>query len=131
MTAGALDLDRLRLPPGLSTAAKPKPPRFVRSDFLRGPIPWPWLAQAMKLRGKALALALVLWREAGIANTMTIPVRPARLRECGILPDAARRALRSLERAGLVTVERPPGCCPQVTILFEGQKDLKKVSVQN
>jgi hypothetical protein len=29
---------------------------------------------------------------------------------------AARHGLRALERAGLVTVERPPGCNPEVTL---------------
>jgi hypothetical protein len=118
-TNDVLDLDRFRLPPNRTAPAKPKrkPPRYCKSEFLRGPIPWPWLATAMKLPGRALAVALILWREAGIRKVMTVPLPPARLRQCGILPDAARRGLRALEQAGLLTIRRPPGRCLEVTIL--------------
>ena len=113
-----LDLECFRLPPHQTAPPKPKPPRYCKADFLRGPIPWSrWLVRAIALPGKALAVALVLWREAGIRNSMTVPVQPARLREAGILPDAARRALCTLEVAGLVKVRRPSGRCREVTIL--------------
>ena len=112
-----LDPERFRLPPNLTAPPNPKPPRRCPAGFLRGPIPWPWLVKAMTLPGRALAVALVLWREAGVRKTMVVPLPQVRLREAGILHDAARRAVRSLELAGLVTIRRPPGRCLEVTIL--------------
>ena len=114
-----MDLDRFRLKTGMTAPAKPKrkPPHFCKAAFLRGPIPWPWLLRAMRQPGRALAVALVLWREAGIRKTMVIPLSQARLRESGIDRYAARRGLRALELNGLVTIRRPPGRCLEVTIL--------------
>ena len=114
-----LDLDKFRLPPGVSAPPKPKrkPPNYCRSTFLRGPIPWPWLVRAMTLPGRALAVALVLWREAGIRKAMTFPLSQARLREAAISTQAARRGLRALAMAGLLTIHRPPGRSLEVTIL--------------
>lgn len=113
-----LNLETFRLPPSATAPpqSKRKPPRFCRKDFLRGPIPWPWLVKAMELPGRALALSLILWREAGIKNLLTVALSQTRLRECGILPDAARRAVRNLEAAGLIAVNRKPGRCLEVTI---------------
>jgi len=41
------------------------------------------------------------------------------LDEFGINPQARRRALYALEEAGLIRVERPPGCSLIVTITEE------------
>jgi len=114
-----LDLNSYRLPAGMTAPAKPKskPPRFCKAEFLRGPIPWRWLTLAMKLPGRTLAVGLILWREAGILDNRTLPLSHARLRDCGIDRHTARRALRSLEQAGLVKIDRPAGRCLQVTIL--------------
>jgi hypothetical protein len=71
----------------------------------------------MALRGQALALGLVLWREAGIRKAMTFPLSQARLRDAAISRQAARRGLQALERAGLVIVKRLPGRCLELTIL--------------
>src|SRR5262249_32809455 len=105
---------------------KRKPPRFCKSNFLRGPIPWAWLIRAMMLPGRALAVGLIIWREAGIRNSLTIPLQHARLREAGIRKDTGRRGLRSLETAGLVTISRPPGRCLEVTILETPARDCKR-----
>ena len=114
-----LDLDTLRLRPGMTAPPKPKqkPPRYCRTGFLRGPIPWPWLLRAMPLPGRALAVALVLWREAGIRKAMTFSLPQARLREASISPQAGRRGLKALEIASLVTIRRPPGRSLELAIL--------------
>jgi hypothetical protein len=101
----------------MMSEAKPKPPRSCRRDFLKGPIPWSWLVRAMALPGAALAVALILWREAGIVKRLTVAAGHSRNRRCGILPDAGRRALRNLEKAGLVSIARKPGRGLEVTIL--------------
>jgi hypothetical protein len=41
----------------------------------------------------------------------------------GVSPHAGRRALIDLVRAGLVAVDRHPGCCPVVTLLEIGGKE--------
>jgi hypothetical protein len=45
-------------------------------------------------------------------------VKPTRdtWKRFSLSPDAGRRGLAVLERAGLVAVDRHPGCCPEVTI---------------
>lgn len=113
------DPERFRLPPAQSKPATPKqsPPRYCRNDFLKGPIPWDWLRQAAVLPGQSLIVGLIAWREAGIVQSMTVSLRPARYRQCGVSQPAAARAVRNLESAGLVRVIRRPGRCLELTIL--------------
>jgi len=117
------DPDNLRLngatfPAAGDTATKPRrPPRHRPGEgFLKGPIPWPWVEAAGRLPGKALALALCLWREAGFRRRCTVKLCLERA-GLGVSEQAARRALRSLEAAGLVSVERRPGRGLEVTLL--------------
>jgi hypothetical protein len=110
----------LRLPPG-AVAPTPRkqarPPRHRPGEwFLRGPVPWPWLEAAARLPGKALALSLCLWREAGRRRCRTVKLCLSRV-GLGVSAYAARRALRALEAAGLVTVLRLPGRGLEVTLL--------------
>jgi hypothetical protein len=75
------------------------------------------LERAGQLPGKALYLALLLWREAGARNRRTVPL----CLRGGLAPGLNRwnagRGLQALETAGLVSVQHPPGRCLQVTIL--------------
>jgi hypothetical protein len=106
------DLDALR------QRLRQKPPHHRRGGkFLKGPIPWPWLERAFLLTGKALHVALLLWREAGCRGNRTV-------RFClrGELPEgldrqAARRGLQQLTSAGLVEVHRDPGKGLEVTLM--------------
>jgi hypothetical protein len=70
----------------------------------------------MRLPGKALALSLCLWWRVGRHRHRTVRLVLTRV-GLGVNKQAARRALRSLELAGLVTVERRPGQGLIVTIL--------------
>ena len=54
-----------------ATTARPRDP----DRFLKGPVPWPWLMQAMALPGKALAVGLMLWLEHGMTGRKTDPKR--------------------------------------------------------
>jgi hypothetical protein len=71
----------------------------------------------MTLPGKALALALIIWREAGMKKRLTVALPPSKVREAGIHPAARRRALRQLCDAGLIAVEHKPGCAMRITLL--------------
>ena len=92
------------------------PQRHRYEKFLRGPVPWGWLQRASGLGGKALNVGLALWRQRGISKRSTVKLSMSSL-DMGFDRSNASRALRALERAGLVTVERAPGCSPLVTII--------------
>jgi hypothetical protein len=73
---------------------------------------------------KALLVGLVLWHIKGLRKTDTFTVSNLILRDWGIEADAKRRALRKLEQAGLIAVERRGKRSPLVTLIvgnsFEG-----------
>lgn len=94
----------------------PRAPRHRLGErFLKGPIPWNWLETAAHLPGKALPLSLVIWRESGYRKTATIKLCLNRI-GMSISEQAARRALRVLETAGLISIERKPGRGLEVTL---------------
>jgi len=116
------DLDRLRLPdsyPPRKRERVGRPPRHRPGErFLRGPIPWDWLTKAARQPGRALHVALELWRWAGIKRTREISLSlSGAARELGTSRSALSRGLRALEGAGLVSVERKAGRKPTVTLL--------------
>ena len=85
--------------------------------FLRGPIPLAWLHVAASLPGKALHIGVELWFLVGVKRSSTVRVSLSRLQVCrAVSRYAASRGLRSLERAGLVSVERHAGRKPVVTV---------------
>jgi hypothetical protein len=108
----AADLDVL--PPRPSK----KPPRHRQGEqFLKGPIPWPWLLRAMTLRGRALHVALLVWKESGIRRDRTVHLNISATAKIGIHPDTARRGLQALASAKLVAVTHHPGQALEVTLL--------------
>jgi hypothetical protein len=110
--APEVDLDTLRKVPSQ------KPPRHRQGEkFLRGPIPWPWVQRALALPGKAVHVALLLWKEAGCRGNRTVRFRLTGAAELGFHPDTAKRGLRALKAAGLVTNRHRPGRALEVTLL--------------
>jgi hypothetical protein len=71
----------------------------------------------MLLPGKALAVGLMLWKEAGCERKNTVHFCLARAAADGIPTTTARQAIRRLEAAGLVAIVRKPGRGLEVTIL--------------
>ena len=115
-----MDLNRLRLPNKIVARAetRPHPPRHKPGQkFLKGPIPWDWLCVAACLSGKALHVGMAIWLKVGIIRRREVKLSRMDLEPLGVRKDAASRALRSLEEAGLVSVERHPGQSPAVTLL--------------
>lgn len=114
------DPEQLRLSSDLTAPPKPtrRPPRHKAGEkFLKGPIPWNWMERAMGLPGKALHVAILLWRGAGWRKSRTV-----RLCLRGELPPGlnrwnARRGLTELENSGLVAILRKPGRGLEVTLL--------------
>lgn len=98
-----------------SKCFKPAPKPLVR--FLKGPIPWNWIEAVSGLGAGAILVGLCLWRNAGMSKTGSLRLTNASLDGVGINRMAKSRALHALEEAGLIRVERPPGCLPVVTLI--------------
>jgi DNA-binding transcriptional ArsR family regulator len=73
---------------------------------------------------KALLVGLALWHLKRLRQADTFIVSNLMLQEWGVQPDAKRRALHKLEKAGLIKIERRGKRSPQVTLVvgnrFEG-----------
>jgi hypothetical protein len=95
----------------------PVPRPVQRERFLRGPIPMVWLERAASLPGRALHVGIMLWYVAGLKKSGRFRFSLAACARLGFDRTTASRGLRALEMAGLVVVERRPGCKPIVTIL--------------
>lgn len=107
------DLERLRIPLDRVGLAEVKhaPPRHRPGEpFLKGPIPFDWMATACRLPGSGLQVVSAVrflcdrfgrgnrWGLAKIAESI------------GISSDSAERGLHAAEEAGLVSAVREPGC---------------------
>jgi hypothetical protein len=91
----------------------------LQGKFIAGPIPVSWVCQAKRLGVTALLVGLALWHIKGLRKSNTFIVSNLMLRDWGIQADAKGRALRKLERAGLLAVERQGKRSPQVTLLVK------------
>lgn len=120
-------LDQLRLPDQqffkhVQTTPKErkissKPPK-IQGEFLKGPIPLAWLGRAAKLPGKAsLATALAIMFEVGRRRSQEIILTTAILKRFGVNRKAKYRALKLLEKTGLISVVRRPRKNPLVSVL--------------
>lgn len=119
---GDFNLEDLALPSG----QKPKreetrpPPRHGKGEkFLKGPVPWNWLAEASRSsgQGKGLHVANAIWFLVGMADKRTIKLSHSVLREMGVNRNAAYRGLEKLEKTALISVDRRNGQSPIVTVL--------------
>jgi DNA-binding transcriptional ArsR family regulator len=114
---GCLQLDQARvagLNGGLRRGRQPSP---IRNKFIAGPVDVSWVCQASQLGVKALLVGLALWHLKGLRRSNSFELSNLMLQEWGIEPDAKSRALRRLEKAGLVTVERRGKRSPRVTLV--------------
>src|SRR5262249_44395259 len=120
------DAECLSIPDGPEQAPAPVRQKRHRGRprkadrFLKGPVPWSWLARAMAMAGEALAVGVGLWLRRGIMGRAAVPFCLAHAVAEGIPRSTAHRALGELEQAGLVAVRRRPGCGYEVTLLDGG-----------
>jgi hypothetical protein len=89
---------------------------MFNEPFLKGPIPMSWLQAAAVLPGRALHVGLAIWHLVGLRSSETVLLSGFVLKGLHVDRYATRRALRSLEGAGLVSVERHRGRRPRVTV---------------
>ena len=77
-----------------------------------------WLIKAANLSGKTIHVALELWRESGCRRSRNdIPLSTDKLQSLGVGRKASYAALKHLEAAKLITVERRRGRLSRVTII--------------
>ena len=114
------DVNRLRLPEGIVGNPTPskRPPRHRPGEaFIKGPVPYSWMAAACRLPGSGLHVASTYWY---LCHRYQGPNRyglDALARSLEISDDTVRRALHSAEEAGLLSVVREPGCKLAVSII--------------
>ena len=89
----------------------------IRGKFIAGPIDVSWVVQASRLGVKALLVGLALWHLKKLRQADTFIVSNLMLQEWDVQPDAKTRALRKLEKAGLIRIERRGKRSPQVTLV--------------
>jgi hypothetical protein len=96
--------------------------RSTGQHFLRGPIPWWWIARAAVLPGRAFVVGLAVWFWVGMTKASTVRMSCRGFPVPGISRFAIYRGLLALERAQLVTVQRRRGHAPLVTIQVGGKE---------
>ena len=85
--------------------------------FVKVPL-W-WITAATKATNNRKALVCIeLLYASWKAKSLTFPLPNARLQKRGITRETKRRALRDLERGGLIIVERPSRKTPIVTLIL-------------
>jgi DNA-binding transcriptional ArsR family regulator len=110
-----LDEDQVKRSQGATRRGRRASP--IRGKFIAGPIDVSWVVQARRLGVNPLLVGLALWHLRGLRRADTFTVSNLMLQEWGVQPDAKSRALRALERAGLIRVERRGKRSPRVALI--------------
>lgn len=113
------DLARFRAAEKQLPSRRSRALRFIQGDrFLRGPIPMRWLSAAAALPGRSLHVAVAIRMVEGLEDRPTgLRLNARVLSELAIDRYAKYRALRHLERAGLIAVSRGAGRKEVIAIL--------------
>jgi hypothetical protein len=110
------------VPPPLTVTRKGRRVSSVRGKFIAGPVDVVWLSQARRLGVSALWVGLGLWFLRGLKRSDCFIVSNLMMQEWGVLPDAKQRALRKLQRVGLITIEQRNKRSPRVTLIIQKTK---------
>jgi hypothetical protein len=90
----------------------------IQGKYIAGPLDFAWLSAARELGVTVLWVGLGLWFLRGLRHSDSFIVSNLMMREWGVEPDAKSRALRALENAGLITVERRGKRSPIATLVI-------------
>lgn len=90
--------------------------------FIKGPIPFQWMASANALGGKAGAVGLALWFLRGVKRSLEVSITREAMQLAGCQRKALYAALDGLERAGLIRQKKQPGRRTRVTLLPDAAK---------
>jgi hypothetical protein len=110
------DLEKLRADPSMLAKKKSRPRKRIFGWFVKGPIPGEWISRAAQLPGQSLHIALAIQYSRGVFG------EPVKLtRQLAARFGVGRRqtmyaAIRSLEAAELIQVDRARGRCPRVVV---------------
>ena len=101
-----------------STVQNTRIPRHhANGHFLKGPIPLTLINQATRLPGKAWHVYAAFWYLVWINRHSTVNLTNTALKQFNVSRDSKYRALKALEKAGLLTVVRTNGKNSVVTLL--------------
>jgi hypothetical protein len=87
-----------------------------REEFIPN-VTYSLLARLENTTGKACQVYLVVHQLCFMRKCKKVKLTTSRLERVGVKPKQKCRALKSLEKAGLIFVERPDGENPMVTLL--------------
>lgn len=88
-----------------------------RGAFIRGPFPMPQVMLAGALPGKALLVWLLVQHQVRMTRKLEVSL-PGKLLDAARIDRFAKsRALRDLEQAGLIQVDRQPGQMPRISLV--------------
>jgi hypothetical protein len=105
------------VPPKAVKAPQHTPKNPVKDKFVKVPL-W-WAEQAARaVNSSQMFVCIWLLRLAWEKHSTTFPLANAGLAKWGISREAKRRALASLEKAGLISVQRRAKRSPIVTLLY-------------
>lgn len=91
--------------------------------FIRGPIPLSWIARASGLPGRTLHVALCLWYLCGLTKSREVALGNQVLQMFCVDRHSKYRAVKALERAGLIRVTRARGALPRIAVLEHKHPD--------
>lgn len=87
------------------------------APYLRGPIPWAWIHQAMAAGSAALPVTLALWHLRAMKGSTVFTASLRSLcRWSGQSAHTARRGLQALEAAGLIARTHIAGSNTRITL---------------
>jgi hypothetical protein len=98
-----------------------KSPKAKEPPFAKVPL---WFAAEVAKATKTPStmvwvwLLHLAWKNSWHTRRLSAELANKKLKEWGVSKKVKRRVLRDLERAGLITVERPPGKSPAVTLVM-------------
>jgi hypothetical protein len=109
-----LDQTKVGLNGGLRRGRRASP---ISGKFIKGPLDFVWFSKARQLGVTALWVGFGLWFLRGLRRSNSFTVSNLMMQEWGVQRDAKARALRALEKAGLITIERRGKRSPRVTLV--------------
>jgi hypothetical protein len=105
-----------------TTKPRRKPRQVITGNFVP-PIPLGWIVKASRLSGRALEVAIAIRIQSAFMKSQPVSLTNWTMKLFRIDVYAKSRALSSLEQAGLIQIERKPGCNPVVTIMEIEEED--------
>ena len=111
------DISKLRADPSMLPPKKRRSRKRLFGWFVKGPISGEWISRAAKLPGKSLHVALAIQYSLGVYGEPVVLANDLAERFGINRRQTVFKALRNLEAAGLIQVDRSRGRCPRVVVV--------------